>query len=289
MKHFITKLIEGTTDTSTSRRFKKFSKGEYPDGGPVLKVKVTKNNKFTMNASFEYEDLMGYFVATHLPEGEYNLKGSIYTQPRVTLDSIEESLKFLSMSDGWEKGKRDLKNLFVYKINLNSSPQEICKVYEFLADYCYLLLNITPSKGIDWVFKSAEKIPPLKKTFGKGEPYTNCKPEKREKCKNAELCQETGICITDRIKFCKIKTPPLTEEAIKDFFKFFLPDFPQIQQSFTELLLINQYTITDFIFPEDKESLDAKELREKIKRVGYINRIVHINKTIYSNRIDFIV
>ncbi|NVM29786.1 MAG: hypothetical protein HWN65_13160 [Candidatus Helarchaeota archaeon] len=287
MKHFLTKLIQGEADQSVHRRFIKFSKGEFPNGGPVLRAKATKKNTMAVNSSFEYEDLLGYFLASNLPDDTYKVGGNIYTQPRVELDWIQNELEELSLSSGWEKGKRDLKKLMVYPMDLNLSPDEITQIFEKLSTNCYLLLTINPEKGKEWVFKAAEKIPPLKKTFGKADPYSECKPDKRIKCKNAELCQKTGICITERTKFCRIKTGYLEEFA--EFFELVIPDFPQLHQSFTELLVINQYTINKLVFPEDRDSLSPQELREKIKKAGFVERIVYVDNKIQSKKVDFIV
>ncbi|NVM55390.1 MAG: hypothetical protein HWN66_16910 [Candidatus Helarchaeota archaeon] len=292
MEHFLTKLIHGVTDQSRQsvhRRFIKFSKGAFPNGGPVVRMKVSKKNNLAINGSFEYEDLIGYYVATHLSDGSCKVGGNIYTQPRVSLDSLQDRLKELSLSDGWVRGKRGLKNLFVFPMDLALSPQELIKIYENLTNDCYLLLSITPEKGKEWVFKSGEKIPPLKKTFGKAEPFTTCKPETKLKCKNAELCEKSGICITQRTKFCRTKTSSLNTEEVTDILELFLPDFPELRPTFTELLLINQYTITGFIFPEDKDSLSSKEIREKIKKVGFIERIVYIDNKMHSNKVEFTV
>lgn len=290
MKHFLTKLLDNTPDLSTHRRFIKFSKGDYPNGGPVIAVKATKNNKLSINASFEYEDLLGYFVASHLPEGQFKVEGSIYTQPRVELEYIEEQLAVTNLNSGWESGKRDLKNLYVLNMHLSLSRTELVQIYDSLADYCFLLLSITPEKGKDWAFKSDSKIPPLKKTYGKAEPYDACKPDKREKCSSADFCNQTGICISDRTKFCRVKTSALSREELTDFLTIFLPDFKQLHQtSFSDLVIINQYTITDFIMPDNRDKLDAKELREKIKKVGFVERIVYMDAKVHSNKMNFTV
>ncbi|MHA1651261.1 MAG: hypothetical protein ACTSYB_13795 [Candidatus Helarchaeota archaeon] len=293
MEHFLTKIIRNTVgqnDPDVHRRFVKFSKGSFPNGGPVLKVKATKKKNLTINGSFEYEDLIGYFVATHLPEDFYKIEGTIYTQPRVSLESIQKDLNELGLQDGWVQGKRELKNLFMLPMNLVLTPHDIVQIYDKLAENCFLLLTITPSKGgKEWALKTDKKIPPLKKTFGKAEPYTTCKPETKIKCKVAELCKTTGICIKERTNFCRTKTSQLSDDEIKHFMELFLPDFPNLGSSFTDLLLINKYTITEFEMPEDKDSLSPRELREKIKRKGYLERIVYMDKELYSNKVEFIV
>lgn len=292
MDHFLTKLIHGLNDKSVHRRFIKFSKGEFPEGGPVVRIKATKKNSLTLNASFEYEDLIGYFVATHLPsEGaSYKVQGDIYTQPHVDLEEIQGKLEQLSLPGEWVPGKRDMKNLFIYAMNLTLTPPEIIRLYDMLADDCYLLLAI-PAAG-EWKFKTDSKIPPLKKIFGKTEPFESCKPETKVKCKNTELCEKTGICITERTKYCNAKTPALSSQDIQDFFMQLLPDFPDLAQSpesFNEIFLVNKYSFTSLAFPEDKDSLSAKELREKIQKVGFVERIVYMDDKILSNKVEFTV
>ncbi|HUX98162.1 MAG TPA: hypothetical protein VMV49_01290 [Candidatus Deferrimicrobium sp.] len=286
MKHYITKLIDKVADESTHRRFIKFSKGTFPNGGPVLHV-LNKKNVLTINGSFEYEDLIGYFVATHLPDVSYKVTGSIYTQPRVPLDSIQDKLADLSLDSDWERGKRDLKKLYMYPMNSSFSPQEIIQIYNRLSDDCFLLLSITPEKGKDWAVKTDDKIPPLKKTFGKVDPFTDCKEEKKSKCKTVELCEKSGICLAERTKFCKTKTSQLKSDEINDFLNLFLPDYPDTPQSFNELLIVNNYEIADFIFPENKDALSPQELREKIKKVGVIERVIYIDKEVRSNKVEF--
>ena len=287
MKHFLSKLIEGEADRSVHRRFIKFSKGEFPNGGPVLRVKATKKKTLAINGSFEYEDLVGYYTARNSPDGTYNVGGNIYTQPRVELNWIQKELEDLALDGGWEKGKRDLRKLFVRPMNIELTPEEITQIYDKLAPTCYLLLTITPEKGKEWNFKSADKIPPLKKTFGKADPYAECKPDKRAKCKDAELCQKTGICITERTRFFGVKTGYLEDFA--ELWELFIPDFPELHRSFNELLIINQYTISNMILPENKDSLSSQELREKVKKEGFIERVVYIDNKLHSKKVDFTV
>ncbi|MHA1278661.1 MAG: hypothetical protein ACTSQ8_15835 [Candidatus Helarchaeota archaeon] len=287
MQHFISKIINKQEDESVHRRFIKFSTGAYPDGGPVLRMKVSKKNNLTIDGSFEYEDLIGYYVAKNLPGGTYKIGGNIYTQPRVKLDSIRNSLKEIALDNGWEPGKRDLKKLFMRPVDLELQGQDLIPIYETLANDCYLLLTITPEKGKDWTYKTKDKIPPLKKTYGKADPYGECKDEKKLKCKNAKLCKESGICLTDRIKFCRVKTGVIKD--LNEFFELFIPDFPNIGSHFAELVIINQYTINKLIFPEDKETLQSHELREKIKRAGILERNVYIDGEMHSNKIEFVV
>ena len=289
MKHFLAKIIQGKLDASVHRRFVKFSKGTFPNGGPVVRVKSTKAGNLTIRSSFEYEDLIGYFIVSQLPDNAYKVGGTIYTQPRVALDDIQDKLDQLDLQEGWEKGKRDLKNLFVHPMDTTLPPQEINQLYDILADDCFLFLNIAPPKGKDWQLKTGDKIPPLKKTFGKADPYRECKPDKRIKCKNADLCKMTGICITERTKFCSTKTGPLSPEDLGKFFELFIPDFPEFHQPFTELFIVNQYTINEFIFPENKDSLPPKELREKIKRTGWLERIVYLDDKTDSKKTEFTV
>ncbi len=300
MEHFITSIIRGTVDQrmkSVHRRFVKFSKGEFPNGGPVLQVSSTKQRNLTMNGSFEYEDLVGYYVATQMPSDSCKIGGSIYTQPRVSIDFIQDILESLSLGDGWEQGKRDLKNLFVRSMNSSISKKDLVQIYDKLAETCYLLFIISPPQGKLWEFKCDDKIPPLKKTFGKAEPYAECKPDTQLKCKTAALCEKTGICIKDRTKFCRTKTGALDDEEFKRFKEIFLPDFPKVSDDFSELLLVNKYTITNLI-PDEKELLEnkknltpteIKELREKIKKVGFIERIVYIDDEMLSNKVEFTV
>lgn len=287
MKHFLTKIIQNEPDPSVHRRFIKFSKGEYPNGGPILRIKATKSKNLSINGSFEYEDLIGFFIACNLPEGSYLVGGNIYTQPRVELDWIQKDLEELSLENGWKPGKRDLKKLMVRPMNENLAPKEIFQMYEKLSSNCFLLLTITPEKGKDWAFKTNDKIPPLKKTFGKIDPYEECKPDKRIKCKDADSCEKSGICITDRTKFFRVKTGSLKD--FTNFFELILPDFPELNQDFSELLIVNQYTIDELIFPENKETISAHELREKIKKVGFIERIVYLDEKKYAKKMDFTV
>jgi len=290
MNHFITKIISGVADQSTHRRFIKFSKGDFPEGGPVVRIKAKKNS-LTLSASFEYEDLIGYFVASHLPEGSYKVQGTLYTQPHVELEEVQGKLAKVSLPGDWEPGKRDLKNLFIYSLNAALTPTEIVQLYDNLADECYLL--VTLSGNSDWKFKADSKMPKLKKIFGKAEPFESCNPDTKVKCKNTELCEKTGICITERTKFCNAKTPALTTEAMEDFFKLVFPDFPELVlpdfPGFNEIFLVNKYSITGLLFPEDKDSISTKDLREKIKKVGVLERVVYMDDQVFSKKVDFAV
>jgi hypothetical protein len=240
-----------------------------------------------LSGSFEYEDLIGYFIASHLPEGSYKVEGSMYTQPHVELEEIQGKLRNVSLPGEWEQGKRDLKNLYIYSMKGTLTPPELVQLYDNLADDCYLLIAITGSS--EWKFKADPKMPKLKKMFGKTEPFESCNPDTKVKCKNTELCEKTGICITERTKFCNAKTPAMSSQEMEEFFQLMLPDFLELPRAFNELFLVNKYTITDFVFPEDKESISPRDLREKIKRVGVLERVVFMDDQVFSKKVDFTV
>ncbi|NVM00713.1 MAG: hypothetical protein HWN67_00135 [Candidatus Helarchaeota archaeon] len=284
--HFLNKIIKGQIDDAVHRKFIKFSKGLFMNGGPVLLAKLAKNKILSLNASFDYEDLIGEFTTNHLPDGNYKLNGVIYTQPRVPLTDCEALANSLGLNGNWERGKRDLRNLHLLNINEEKLNSEIKEIYPKLSEFCTLLLNITPISGKAWKFTTKDKIPSLKKL--QDTPMPNCKPDKAEKCKYLKFCEKNGICVNSRIGFVKVKTDKLDEKSIKDFNDLFIPDFNgKVQSNFTELVLANQYMIENFEDPPNKDKLTSKELREKIIKKGYINRILLIDKKEIVNKVEF--
>ncbi|MHA1379260.1 MAG: hypothetical protein ACTSRG_12830 [Candidatus Helarchaeota archaeon] len=284
--HFLNKIIQGKPDESVHRRFIKFSKGLFMNGGPVLKAKLTKNGVLQLYGSYEYEDLIGEFISNHLPDGNFKIVGIIFTQPHSQLEQCQSLASSMGLTGTWEKGKRDLKNLHLLTVNQELSNAEIKEIYFKLADLCTILLSITPQSGKAWKLTTKNKIPSLKKK--QDEPMPKCKPDKAEKCKYLSFCEKNGVCINDRIGFVKVKTDKLDEKGITDFKNLFLPDFEgQIPEKFTEFVLINQYMIEGFIDPPDKEKLSAREYREQIIKKGYINRILLIDKKEITSKINF--
>lgn len=284
--HFINKIINKQIDESVHRRFIKFSKGTFMNGGPIILAKLEKNKAFSLNASFEYEDLVGEFISNILPDGQYGVQGIIYTQPHVVLSLCEEIIKSLSLQVNWEKGKRELKNLYSFILNESKGNSEIKEIYPKLSDTCFILLNINPSSGKAWKLTTKDKIPSIKKM--QDSPQPSCKPEKQEKCNYLQFCEKYGICINERINFIKVKTGSLDENTINNFIEAFLPDFKEkIPEKFSEIILANQYIIEGLIDPPNKDGLSPKELREKIIKKGYINRILLIDKQELINKVDF--
>ncbi len=256
------------------------------NGGPVLLAKKAKNNVLSLNASFDYEDLIGEFTTNHLPDGNYKLTGLIYTQPRVPLTECETLANSIGLNSNWEQGKRDLRKLYLLNINEDKKNSEIKEIYSKLNEICTLLLNITPKSGKVWKLTTKDKIPSLKKL--QDTPMPNCKPDKAEKCNYLKFCEKNGICVNSRIGFVKVKTDKLDEKSIKDFIDLFTPDFNgKVPTDFTELVLANQYMIEDFEDPPNKDKLKPKELREKIIKKGFINRILLIDKKEIVNKVEF--
>ncbi|MHA1299611.1 MAG: hypothetical protein ACTSO9_09270 [Candidatus Helarchaeota archaeon] len=284
--HFLNKIIKGQIDDSVHRRFIKFSKGLFMNGGPVLQAKLAKNGSLSLNGSYEYEDLIGEFVSNLLPNGNYYVKGTIYTQPRVHLKECEPIASAIDLGGSWEKGKRDLKNLYLLSVNEEKTNSQIKKIYSELSAFCTSLLTITPQSGKVWKLTTKDKIPSLKKK--QDEPMPKCKPDKAEKCKYLSFCEKNGICINDRIGFVKVKTNKLDEKGIKMFKDFFLSDFNgNMPEKFSELVIANQYMIEGFIEPPNKDDLSPKELREQILKKGYINRILLVDEKELINKVNF--
>jgi len=256
------------------------------NGGPVLVAKLAKNNVLSLNASFEYEDLIGEFTTNHLPDGNYKVNGSIYTQPHAPLTECETIANSLGLNGNWDQGKRDLRKLYLLNINEEKSKPEINEIYSKLSDSCIILLNITPKSGKAWKFTTKDKIPSLKKL--QDAPMPTCKPDKAESCDYLKFCEKYGICVSSRIGFVKIKTDKLNDAAIKNFKDLFIPDFNEkVPATFSELILANQYMIEDFEDPPDKDKLSSKDLREKIIKKGFINRVLMIDKKDITNKVDF--
>ncbi|MHA1143369.1 MAG: hypothetical protein ACTSRW_01400 [Candidatus Helarchaeota archaeon] len=279
--HFINKIIENKVDDYVHNRFVKFSKGTYKNAGPVIQIKSSKKNRLTINGSYEYEDLIGLFMSKNFPEDNYTVSGTIYTQPRVSPDIVP-----LEIGTPWQPGKRDLKSLFLKKVQQTMTPAEINQIYEQFSDTCYLLLSISPSSGKIWTIKTKENIPSLKK-MKDGNPLDECKPETQVKCKDIDFCTETEICLKTRLGFCRAKTGDMDKDAIQTLYDMFLEDFSQLPSSFTELKLVNQYYITSLVFPPNRDELSARELREKTKRAGTLHRVLFLDGKKFESKIKF--
>ncbi|MFX0138458.1 MAG: hypothetical protein ACFFDN_32750, partial [Candidatus Hodarchaeota archaeon] len=213
--HFLNKIIKGQVDDAVHRRFIKFSKGLFMNGGPILLAKLAKNKVLSLNGSFEYEDLIGGFASNHLPDGNYKLNGVIYTQPRAPFTECEALTNSLGLKGNWEQGKRDLRKLHLLNVNEEKTNSDIKEIYSNLSELCILFLNITPKSGKAWKLTTKDKIPSLKKL--QDTPMPTCKPDKAEKCDYLKFCEKYGICVSSRIGFVKIKTDKLNDAAIKNF------------------------------------------------------------------------
>ncbi|MHA1784000.1 MAG: hypothetical protein ACTSVY_09760 [Candidatus Helarchaeota archaeon] len=282
--HFINKIIHDKVDNSVHNRFVKFSKGTFNNGGPVLVIKASAGNKsWSFNSSYEYEDQIGVFYGNTAPEETYSVKGTIYTLPRVKLDEVP-----LFNDRNWTQGKRDLKALHFTELNEKLDLKEILKIYDELNPYCAILLNILPSQGKNWTFKTKDKIPSIKKLQDKN-PLEECKEEKQNKCKFKVQCETTGVCVDKRIGFAKLKTGQLDDKAVKLFYELFIPDFKDIPSKFKELCLINSYQIDKIELPPNKDKLTPREMREKAKKIGKIKRLLWLDGKTFSTEISFSV
>ena len=280
--HFINKIINEKVDKSVHDRFVKFSKGLFKNGGPVLTLKSTSGNKsWSFNSSYEYEDQIGMFFSKTAPEDTYSVKGSIYTLPRVDLDELP-----ILKDRNWEQGKRDLKQLHFTTFDEDQNLNEISDIYEKLNPFCAILLNIAPSKGKAWKLVTKDKIPSLKSIQDKN-PLQECKDDKQEKCNNRDICEKTGVCIETRIGFAKLKTGPIEDKGVEDFFNLFLPDFDKVPRSFKEIRLINSYEVEKIELPKNTGDLKPKEIRIMAKKVGKIKRILSIDGKIFESEIPF--
>ena len=280
--HYINKIINQTFDKFVHERFVKFSKGLFKNGGPVLYVKAGAGNKnWNFNSSYEYEDQIGIFFGKTAPNDVYNVSGALYTLPRMKVEDLPTY-----QDKNWQQGKRELKNLHFLMIEESLELSQISEIYENLSPYCAVLLNVSPAKGKNWVMKTKEKIPSIKKLQDK-DPLQECKPEKQEKCKIIDVCTKTGVCFPKRVGFSKLKTGPVDDSAVNLFFDLFLPDFPDVPRKFKELRLVNSFLIEKIELPKNKNELSSSEMRIAAIKTVKIKRFLWLDGKKFETEIEF--
>lgn len=248
-RHFLTRIIQNEVDEFTHLIFSRYGRGIFP--GPALQFKIQKN-KFTINASFLYEDFVGVFLAHFLPNNkQFKLTGNIFSY-RDLGSELSDIIPSISMKKS--------KNLYKATLQLELPSEKIKKLYSLLGGECYILVSIKPVQGALPKLQTKKSIPKL-----------------------------TDQIIELKTDFCKA-TLPSDEEILNVFIEEALPDFQErIKTPFENLDLRNQIVVTDIILPENWRSMPSKEVRLKSKRKGKIVRTLTVDGETLKTEHNFLV
>jgi hypothetical protein len=253
MSHFTSKLALGKPDDAVHMKLIKFSKGDFD--GPVIEASV-KGKSLSINGSAEYEDIIGYILASLAPpQLELKVTGSVASK-----DDQSERLKGIGLDVGMKRPKG--KARYEAKIPEKTLPAAKLKdLYSQLMGETIILLTVKPvSGGKEWSMTTKKSYPrPATKGDQKG-PDTD---------------------------FCKAVLP-VSDEATRMVFAEIIPDFADLQQStFKQLMVSNRYRITGVILPENKERLDFAEVRTKAKRKGVLVRKAVVDGKELTKEVEF--
>jgi hypothetical protein len=253
MSHFTSKLALGKPDHVVHQKLVKFSKGNFD--GPVIEVNA-KGKTLIMNGSAEYEDIIGWIMASLAPpQLELKITGSIKSN-----EDESETLRSLGLDLRMKKPKG--KSRYEVKIGEKTLVAEKLKdLYSSLMEESIILLTVKPIPGgKEWSMSTKKSYPrPAMKGDLKG-PDTD---------------------------FCKAVIP-VSEEAIKTVLSEVAPDFADVvERSFKQLRVVNLYQISDVILPENEQNLDFAEVRTKAKRKGLLIRKVSVDGKEFTKEVEF--
>ncbi|MFW9876390.1 MAG: hypothetical protein ACFFG0_25120, partial [Candidatus Thorarchaeota archaeon] len=230
--HFLKKIIESPNledpakdHIDIHRHFYRYSKGEFI--GPALKISRT-NTRITLKGTHEYEDLILEAVASTISQEKVQIKGVL-----ISSNDISDLIKSLGFDWSLKKSTGQTKN---YKANILSSTnkQNLLKSIEALRKTSYYLIsfNITPTCKVT----TKKSIPqPSKK-----------KVEEDDVNKRIKFC--TGIMINNNNNLSSV-----IDLGLSDFKS-------ELTENWKNIIITNNYRITDIILPEDIDNWGLKRI-----------------------------
>ena len=304
--HFLRDLIDNPKDENPienfphiHRRFIRYSKGIFD--GPMIRIKFTKN-KITVGSAFEYEDILTLLVVKSLPEShtaEFPVTGKIISGKDFT-----ETLKNLGLDLAAKaKKEKETKRVQNYVCNINAKTpvymnrNTMIELIEKLHSSCYLLFTFSVPLCAEC--SSAMPLNPDTKMYtcescgaeGKKPGFefsvkTKTTPP-RPTTKSKGTPQSESQKVTAKIKFCSA-TFANTESVRKELLGEITPDFiDEIPSKVKVIELVNNYHVTNLVFPPRELMKNSKLFRYRTIREGSLERILRVDSNSFENVIEF--
>ena len=270
LEHFLAKIIASngedlSSDKLVHNRFVRYSKGEFD--GPALKA-TRKGKSITVKASLDYENILGFLVATTMHSGTNDLEGNItvFEDPRNAMNlaipaAKQSQVEMDAKKAGW-----------ILEFSGSWTKDETLKIYDtFDSVRGYILLS--QSSGDDAVtsFTVKSKVP---------------QPKKSSKASSSKVDVDEAAESADKIAGAiKFSTAKLTNDAAATaaVIEALVPDAKQEASSFKEIMIENDYTITDITIPSN-----AKDKRLEAIRKGVLVRKITIDGKSKTQEYPFI-
>ncbi len=257
--HFLTELVKipdlkdpFKNHLKIHRHFYRYSKGEFI--GPAIKISIT-NTRITLKGTHEYEDLILEIVAKSIAEENFEIKGIL-----ITGSDLSDVITNLGFDWNLKKSSGDAKNYkatILSKTNKNTLIESIQTFRE--NSYFLISFNINPTCKVS----TKKNIPqPSKK-----------KVEEDDVNKRIAFC--TGVLNNNQSNY----------QLILDLI---LHDFKsQLPKKWKNVLLKNNYRITDIILPDEVDNWALK--RVMATRKGKMTRSIEVDGEFIEKQYSIVV
>ncbi|MHA1754356.1 MAG: hypothetical protein ACTSYR_02435 [Candidatus Odinarchaeia archaeon] len=215
--------------------------------GPVIEIKQ-RGSKINISADYEYAKFSQYFFTSWHKAENFKVKGTIFI--------TKEAASSISMLK--DKTIKKSKQLYTVAIDGIYEKDKLLELYTN-DDVFTMLLSITPSGQFVSKIKTKSRIP---------------KP-KIEKSDKPPVFIKLTLDLRE-----------LSDTSINPI-EFFAPESTVSSTSIGNIRIENDFTITELIFPPDKDKLTSSELRLKVRRKGYLTRVLKINGKVISKQYNF--
>ncbi|MFX1376864.1 MAG: hypothetical protein ACFFA0_13735 [Promethearchaeota archaeon] len=234
------------------RHFYRYSKGEFI--GPALKITKT-NTRITLKGSHEYEDLILQAVVDTLSEEEVEIKGVL-----ISGSDISNLISDLGFNWILKKSSGQTKN---YKATILSKTNKEL-----------LLESIEAFRKTSYFLISFNVNPTCKVTTKKNVPQ----PSKKK-------VEEDDV--SKRIQFCT-GVMTYTDHNLRKILDLTVPDLKsELPGKWKNVVILNNYKITDIILPEDEENWGLKRILAI--RKGKLFRSIDIDGDIIEKQYNIVV
>jgi len=269
LEHFLAKIVASngkdlSSDKLVHNRFVRYSWGEFD--GPVLKA-TRKGKSITIKASLDYENIIGFLVATTMHSGTNDLEGNI-----TVFEDPADAMKRAVPANKQSQVEVDAKKAsWILEFSGSWTKDEVLKLYDaFDAIRGYILLSQSSGEDATTSFTVKSKVP---------------QPKKSSKAPKADVDEatETADKISGAIKFSTAKLANDAASATA-FIEALIPDAKQEAGNFKEIIIENDYTITDITVPSN-----AKDKRLEAIRKGVLARKITIDGKSKKQEYPFVV
>ncbi len=267
----------------------------------MIRIKFTKN-KINIGSAFEYEDILTSLALKSLPESssaEFPVTGKIISGKDFT-----DTLKNLGLDlVAKAKKEKETKRVQNYVCNINAkSPvwmnrNTMIELIDQLHPTCYLLFSF--SINLCSECSSNMKLNPDTKMY----TCESCGAEQkkpslsfsvktkttppRPTTKQKGSPQSDSQKISSKIKFCQVvlaNTESVREELLGEISPDFIDEIPSKVKI---IELVNNYHITNLVFPPRELMKNSRLFRYRTIREGTLERILRVDSNSFENVIQF--